>query len=186
MMAAAMGRKILDEATVFEFREPEGTFWVEILSAVEEDVWENDVRVRKLFPVLRVTTYEGARVQSENRRCITLRGRKYSIDEVHLWRGYDPPHDWGSDHRNFYCKYQETEAGASLDWRSPVRDKLRAIEHRVRDTFVAQHPEWQRTSLRRRVAWQVEQATDEAKVHRAKAGAADAVAVKLLAELEAM
>jgi hypothetical protein len=176
----------LDDETVFRYDEPEGMFWVEILSAVEEEEWQHDRRVRKAFPVLRVTTYEGGRILSENRRHITLRGRKYSIDEVHVWRGYDPPHDWGSDHRNHYSKMFENEAGTPLDWKSPVRDKLRAIEHRVRDRFVAEHPEWARTSLRRRVAWQVQHATEEAAMHRAKAQAADAVAAKLLAELEAM
>ena len=176
----------MDDTTAFEFEEPEGKFWVEILSAVEEDVWEDTGRMRKAFPVLRVTTYENAQITDENRRHVTLRGRKYSIDQVHVWRGYDPPHDWGTDHRNYYCKYLETEAGASLDWKSPVRDKLRAIEQRVRDAFVAEHPEWQRTSLRRRVAWQVWQATNEAAMHRTKADAADAVAAKLQAELEAM
>jgi hypothetical protein len=97
-----------------------------------------------------------------------------------------PAERLGSDHRNYHSKYLETEAGASLDWRSPVRDKLRAIEHRVRDKFVAEHPEWQRTSLRRRVAWQVQHATEEATMHRRRADAADAVAAKLLAELERM
>lgn len=176
----------LDDTTVFEFEEPEGKFWVEILSAVEDTVWEDDLRVHKAFPVLRVTTYEGGRNVEENRRFITLRGRKYSIDQVHVWRGYKPPHDWGSDHRNHHAKYFETEAGTPLDWKSPVRDKLRAIEYRVRDRFVAEHPEWQRTSLRRRVGWQIEQATGEAAMHRRKAEAADAVAAKLLADLEAM
>ncbi|MFG1602864.1 hypothetical protein [Actinoplanes sp. NPDC049265] len=176
----------MDENTLFKLDETEGTFWVEILSAVEEDVWEDDRRVRKTFPVLRVTTYADAQITAENRRYIALRGRKYSIDEVHVWRGYEPPHDWGSDHRTHYAKYFETEAGTPLDWRSPVRDKLRAIEYRVRDRFVAEHPEWQRTSLRRRVVWQIEQATNEAAMHRRKAEAADAVAAKLLAGLEAM
>jgi hypothetical protein len=176
----------LDDTTVFEFEEPEGKFWVEILSAVEEEVWEDNVRVRKLFPVLRVTTYEGGRILSESRRCISLRGRKYSIDEVHVWRGYEPPHDWGSDHRNHYSKMFETEAGLPLDWKSPVRHKLRAIEHRVRDRFVAEHPGWQRASLRRRVAWQIEQATGEAAMHRTKAEAADKVAAKLVADLQTL
>jgi len=176
----------LDDITVFEVEEPEGRFWVEILSAVEEEVWEGNVRVSKRLPALRVTTYQEARNVSENRRFITLRGRKYSIDDVYLWRGYEPPHDWSTDHRNHHSKYYETESGTPLDWKSPVRDKLRAIEHRVRDRFVAENPEWARTSLRRRVAWQVQQATDEAALHRTKAQAADAVAAKLRIDLESL
>ena len=176
----------MDDTTVFEFEEPEGTFWVEILSAVEEEVWEGNARLRKRFPVLRVTTYKGGQTLSENRQCVTLRGRKYSIDEVHVWRGYEPPNDWGTDHRNHYSKHFETESGTPLDWKSPVRHKLRAIEHRVRDRFVAENPEWARTSLRRRVAWQVQSATDEAAMHRRKAQAADAVAAKLLHDLETL
>ena len=175
-----------DEETVFTLDQPEGVFWVEILSAVEEDVWEDSGRVRKVFPALRITTYEGGGNASENRRFITLRGRKYSIDDVHVWRGYDPPQDWGSDHRTYYSKMFETEAGTPLDWKSPVRDKLRAIENRVRDAFVADHPEWTRTSLRRRVAWQVRHAQDEAASHRARAEAADAVAARLLADLRGL
>ena len=175
-----------NDETVFKYEEPEGTFWVEILSAIEDEVWENDTRVRKLFPTLRVTTYENAQVVSENRRFVRLRGRQYSIDGVHVWRGYEPPSDWGSDHRVYYSKHLETEAGASLDWRSPVREKLRELERQVRDMFVATHPEWQRISLRRRVAWQAERATEEAVMHRRKAEAADAVAAKHLAELEAL
>lgn len=176
----------MDETTIFEIEQPEGMFWVEILSAVEEQEWQDTRRVSKLSPVLRITTYADAKITDENRRHVTLRGRKYSIDTIHVWRGHQPPHDWGSDHRNYYCKYFQTEAGAPLDWKSPVREKLRAIENRVRDAFVADYPQWQRTSLRRRVGWQVKQATEEAAMHRRNADAADAVAAKLLAELEAM
>ncbi|MEU7905867.1 hypothetical protein [Actinoplanes sp. NPDC049118] len=186
-MAATGEDQLINDETVFTFDEPEGMFWVEILSAVEEQVWRDDVRVRKSFPALRVTTYEGGRNVSENRRFITLKGRRYSIDEVHVWHdGYKPPHDWAGDHRNHHSIGLVTAAGAPLDWKSPVRHKLREIEWSVRGMFVALHPGWTRTSLRLGLAQRVRQATEEAATHRGKADAAEAVAVKLHAELEAM
>jgi hypothetical protein len=59
--------------------------------------------------------------------------------------------------------------------------RLRAIEYRVRDRFIAEHPGWQRAPLRRRVAWHHRRGSD---APREGPEAADAVAARLLAEPE--
>ena len=175
------------EQTVFEYDEPEGKVWVTVLAAIEDQEHRDGRRVTVTFPTLRISTFaDGLNHGDENQRHVTLRGRKYSIDSVQVRRNYGEGREWSSDHRTYHSKGLLNEAGSALDWKSPVRDRLRDIEARVRDRFAEDHPQWTVTSQRLRLAWMIRHADDEARSLRHRADQEQANADKLRAELASL
>lgn len=138
---------------------PEGRVYVDVLAAIERDDYCEGERRRLVLPALRVTTYTGY----DHTEFLTLRGKRYSIDHIHV---KTPPEwkaaDWTTDSVDYMQRYTKTEAGNSLDWRSPTGARLSLLEQRVRDRFVAEHPEWERVSRTLRLDYQIRHAQDEA------------------------
>lgn len=153
------------ERTTYDL--PEGQVHVDVLAAIEREDgqwadrpetgmrWER----RKLtLPVLRVTTYTGY----DDTGYLRLRGKGYSIDYVHVKAPPNWEAEWTTDARDYLQRYTKTEAGNSLDWRSPTGEKLAELEQRVRDRFVAEHPDWGRASLTLRLDHQIKRAEENA------------------------
>jgi hypothetical protein len=177
----------MSEETTYVYDEPEGRVWVQVLSAVDDSGRRLDgTPVSYRHPALRVTTYRDGVSVTGNRSFVTLRGRRYSFDEVYSREVYQTTSRWGGNHRTQSGRGLETEGGEALDWRSPTRLKLRAIETRVRDRFVADHPEWQRISVRLRLAELIRQAEDKAVNLRMQADVQQVAAEKFRAELDAL
>jgi hypothetical protein len=177
----------MSDETTYVFDEPEGRVWVQVLSAVDDSGRRLDgTPVSYRHPAMRVTTYRDGQSVTGNRDFVTLRGRRYSFDEVYSWEVYERSSRWAWNHRTHSGRGLATEGGAELDWRSPVREKLRAIETRVRDRFVAEHPEWERISVRLRLVELVRQAEDRAANLRMQADVQQVAAEKFRAELAAL
>jgi hypothetical protein len=160
---------------------------VQVLPAVDDSGRRLDgTPVSYRHPAMRVTTSRDGESVTGHREFVTLRGRRYSLDEVYVWEVYELSSRWGGSHRTHSGRGFQTEGGAPLDWRNPTRLKLRAIEMRVRDRFVAEHPEWERISVRLRLAELVHQAEDRAANLRMQADVQQVAAEKFRAELAAL
>jgi len=176
-------RETVNDATMFEYKEPEGTLFAEILPAITKWTWDGDERIADFRPALRVTTWVEGGI--ENRGLVSLRGRRYAINEVHQWRGDAAAGEWVSGYHlnNSVYEYLSREPVPS---KSPVNAKLRAISCRVRDAFVAQHPTWLNASRRRGVVKLLQDALDRAASLRRAAEERDAEAARLVDLLDAM
>lgn len=158
----------------------EGAVHVEVLAAVDDDFYDvGRGRVSVVYPVLRVTTWTDS-VQTPG--YVKLRGKLYSADSVEVLT----PDGWRPDHNKYLCRYRRTEAGNSLDWRSPTGRKLNSMLDEVRERFVAEHPGWARVSLARRIERKVEAARREQAGAEAAARKAAEQVHALTAELHAL
>lgn len=155
---------------------PEGDVHVDVLAAVED----RNSSGSYVFPALRVTTYGGGYGSVPG--FVKLRGKLYSLDHVHVRTTWEA-RPWTTDGRSYAQRYTKTEAGNSLDWKSPTGERLSELEVSVRDRFVAEYPGWERESRRMRLDWMIESAESQAAARRKEAEVYDAEAEKLRAEL---
>lgn len=163
---------------------PEGKVYVDVLAAIEKEHYESAdsmQRVKVIMPALRVTTYE----DYDSRGVIRLRGKGYSIDHVHVRTPYEE-RPWDGDSVTYHQRYVKTEAGNPLDWRSPTGARIRQFEESVRDRFVAEYPEWEIVSKRKRLEGMLGHAESEARRHAAAVAKAEQEAAVLEAEIEAL
>lgn len=144
------------ERTTYEL--PEGRLHVDVLAAIEREDYHGGERRTLVLPTLRVTTYTGY----DHTEFVTLRGKRYSIDHIHVKAPPEWVAEWTTDSRDYMQRYTKTEAGNSLDWQSPSGAKLSLLERQVRDRFAAEHPEWERVSETMRLDYLIRHAEDEA------------------------
>lgn len=154
---------------------PEGTVFVDVLAAVEDRNSEGVF----VFPALRVTTYQMEYDAAPG--LVKLKGKRYSFDHVHVRTPWRQP--WQGDSRHYHQRYTKTEAGNSLDWRSPTGKALRVLEESVRDRFVGEYPGWERESRSIRLMEMISREEGKAARALAEAAACDVRADKLRVEL---
>jgi hypothetical protein len=164
-----------------------GAVFVEIMPAVEK-FWHDSVRgnVSEVFPALRVTTYTSR--ARDNSAGVKYRGRTYHVDRVHVLapgRGYGPD-GWTYDTSEYYTKGLLNDSGSSVDWKSPMRERVSNFAEAVRDAYIADHPQWARDSLAMRLQGLIRREVENAASRRAEAAQCDARADKLRAELGAL
>lgn len=150
---------------------PEGRVDVIIEAAIEDDFhWKSEDGEwhsgRITLPVLRVTT-TGTEPE-KLRGLIKLRGKRYSLDRVYV-RTPDMERPWREDASKYYQLRTRTEAGNTLDWRSPSGNALTVLEEAVRDRFAAEHPGWELDSKIMRLDEQIHQEQWRADRHHAEA-----------------
>lgn len=171
---------------IFRLDEPEGVFYVRILPAYEDESRVNDGRVTVEIPSLRVSTFVNADRWNGERGLVKVKGKLYSIDDPWSFGAAGHEGDWHSSFRKYSGSGRRTEAGADLGWRSPTRDTLRKLSARVRDRFVADHPEWAKESVRIRLAADLALAIRYADDLRVQAAQHDKIAADLQKRLDAL
>lgn len=161
---------------------PEGVVFVRILRAVEEEEYQDGVRVKVVRPALLVSTFKDAvnYGADPDRGVVTYRGRKYSIDRAYAF-GHDR---FLYDSRHHYDKGYQNEAGDPIDWKAGSRRALDEITERARDMFVESCPEWVRLSERLRIEADLSSAETEATELARKAQVAEARAAALRSRLD--
>lgn len=168
-----------------------GDVFVRVVSAVEES-WHDSERgnVSEVFPVLIVSTYpfdRGAR-RDEKGTGVKYRGRTYHVEESQKPTRFrsESRDGWISDHKTYYTRGMSSEAGNPVDWKSPMRDRLRELVAAARDAYVAENPEWATESKRIRLRWMIESADRARDSALSEAERARVLAVKLQAEYDAL
>lgn len=150
------------------YTEPEGTVWVEIAPALIDTFHAaGNGTVTEAYPVVRITTYPGTTYG--DRRFVSLRGRRYSIDSVYAYADSR----WRRDIR-LYSKGLMQESGNQVTFPSAVWDRLRAIEERVLARFTTGHPGWACESRRLQAARALSDAEGELGRQRGELAAAEA------------